>query len=158
MEQKRMRSDIEFDVKSTGTQKTIEAIPAIESLSSELQGIVAAKYPGTTLTVRRREGIPAHMAIQQLLLHIDWHAVAAAAEKAAAAFATTEFLKLMKAQFRNVFVKPTDSGEQESSAGVAESTAKAKSSNKPHGKKNSSQKVRKDISHKSKARRPKHGR
>jgi hypothetical protein len=48
--------------------------------------------------------------IQELLLRIDWHAVASGTEQAISAFATTQFLKLMKQNFRNVFTKPLASG------------------------------------------------
>jgi hypothetical protein len=114
------KSTLEFEIKSLDpTKKTIDIVPEIEKLSEEVQLAVARKYPGATVRIRRREGMPAHLVIQYLLLHIDWHAVAAGAEKAAAAFATTEFLLLMKRRFANVFTKQAEAKEPEVEAGDA---------------------------------------
>jgi hypothetical protein len=101
---------LRFEIKSLNPQiKTVEAVPDAQKLSPELEAAIAAAYPGVTVNIRRVEGIPGVREIQELLIHVDWHAVRSAAEGAAAAFITKEFLKLMKSKLRNIFVKPVES-------------------------------------------------
>ena len=135
---------LEFEIKSLDpTKKTIDTVPEIEKLSEELQLALAEKYPGTTVRIRRREGMPAHLVIQYLLLHIDWHAVASGAEKAAAAFATTEFLSLMKKKFVNVFTKRASkepevgAGDASTELGSGKSEPASESGHEPGSKKKS---------------------
>ena len=139
MAPEQVKMTLEFEVKSLDPgRRTIETIPEVEKLSSELQAAIAAKYPGTTVQIRRVEGTPVHLAIQYLLLHVDWHAVASGAEKAVAAFATTEFLKLMKQKFRNLFTKKVDTREKppqpvaNASAPSASRSDKEQPAKKPH--------------------------
>jgi hypothetical protein len=123
---------IKFEIKSLDPgRKTIETIPEVENLSAELQAVIAAKYPGTTVQIRRVEGMPVHLVVQHVLLQVDWHAVASGVEKAAAAFATTEFLKLMKQKFRNIFTKPVDTGEQSPQADAHAPSPPSSASTKP---------------------------
>jgi hypothetical protein len=99
-----------FQIKSLDSnQPILDSVPAAEGLAADLETIVQKRYPGTTVTIRRAEGIPGARELQELLVHVDWHVVKTAVESAVANFATTEFLKLMKARLRNVFVKPVDS-------------------------------------------------
>ena len=105
------QTELEFEIKSLDQRQTSDWIPEIEAASDALQSAIAAQYPGATITVSRKEGTPVHAAIQYLLVHVNWHDVALAAEKAATVFATTEFLKFMKSRFRNVFAKPKDTAK-----------------------------------------------
>jgi hypothetical protein len=98
---------LKFEIKSLDPGRpTIEAVPEAENLSSELQATIAARFPGATVQIRRAEGIPAVRELQELLLYVDWQVVKEGVETAIATFATTEFLKLVKAKLRNVFAKP----------------------------------------------------
>jgi hypothetical protein len=98
---------LKFEIKSLdSSQPTIESVPAAEGLSSALQVIVGARFPGATVKIRRAEGIPGLREVQELLLHVDWHAVKTGVETTIGSFVAKEFLKLMKAKLRNVFVKP----------------------------------------------------
>ena len=131
MDPTQSKMTLRFEIKSLEPQrKTIDTVPEIENLSPDLEAAIAVKFPGTTIEIRRAEGIPAVREIQELLLHIDWHAVASGAEKAIAAFATTEFLRLMKARFRNVFTKPAASATSGSQA-AATPSAPAKRERSP---------------------------
>ena len=100
--------ELEFEIKSLDQRQTSDWIPEIEGASGALETAIAARYPAATITISRKEGTPVHAVIQYLLLNVNWHDVALASEKAAAVFATTEFLKFMKGRFRNVFAKPKD--------------------------------------------------
>jgi hypothetical protein len=148
------KTTLEFEVKSLDSRKIIDIIPEIEQQSEDLQRSIAAKYPGTTVKIRRREGIPAHLIVQQLLLHVDWHAVAAGAEKAAAVFATTEFLKLITSKFRNVFAKPADTEQKSPQPGATPPPTESASPKKVAVKKKPPKKGRKAGSSKQKGRSP----
>lgn len=113
---------LKFEVQSLSkTKKTIDYVKEVEALSSEVEKAVSEQYPGTTVTIRRDEGLPIAPLIQHLIVSIDWHAVAKGAEQAAGAFATTEILTVLKKKVQNLFVKPLDSGkadaEQSSKSG-----------------------------------------
>src|SRR5215468_5688468 len=98
---------LRFEIKSLDPDRPIlDAVPAAENLSAELEATLAERYPGVTVEIRREEGIPGARELQELLLYIDWHLVKDAVETAAAGWATTEFLKLAKKRLRNVFAKP----------------------------------------------------
>lgn len=97
---------VKFEVRSLDPDRPIiEAVPQIEALSSELQANLATQFPGATVEIRRAQGIPGLPQLQEILLHIDWHATAHGAEEAAGAFLATQFLKLIKTKVRNVFAK-----------------------------------------------------
>jgi hypothetical protein len=106
----RPKLTLRFEIKSLDERKTVDAVPEIANLAPELAVAIASQYPGTTAEILRVEGLPVVPEIQELLLRIDWHAVASGTEQAISAFATTQFLKLMKQNFRNVFTKPLASG------------------------------------------------
>jgi len=98
---------VRFEIKSLDPDRPIiQAVPEAENLASDLQAILAAEYPGVTVEIRRVEGIPGARELQELLLHVDWHAVGVAVETTAAGWATKEFLNLVKVKLRNVFAKP----------------------------------------------------
>lgn len=131
----RPKLTLRFEIKSLDQRKTVDAVPEIENLAPELAVAIAAQYPGATAKIRRVEALPAVREIQELLLHIDWHAVASGTEKAIGAFATTQFLKLMKQKFRNVFTKPVASSsatsEQAGTPTVARPETKRTPSRRP---------------------------
>jgi pantoate kinase len=98
---------LEFEVSSTDEdRKTIEAVRETIRLSGDLQNVVAKKYPGVKVEIRRKEGLPVHALVHHILVSIDWHAVAKGAETAIAQFATSQFLSLAKDRVRNMFVSP----------------------------------------------------
>ncbi len=107
MSPKQLETTLKFQIKSLDSnQPIIDSVPAAEDLSLELEAELRKRYPGATVTIRRAEGIPGARELQELLVHVDWQVVKTGVESTVATFATTEFLKLMKAKLRNVFVKP----------------------------------------------------
>ena len=127
---------LKFEIKSLDPSlATIESVPAAEALASDLQAIVAARYPGATVEIRRAEGIPGLREVQELLLHVDWHAVRAGAETAIGSFAATEFLKLMKAKLRNIFVKPVPGQSSSANTSATPSVGKTRKGKPAHSKK-----------------------
>jgi hypothetical protein len=124
---------LKFEIKSLDPSKpTLASVPAAEDLTSSLQTIVGARFPGATVEIRRAEGIPGLREVQELLLHVDWHAVKTGAETAVGSFAATEFLKLMKDRLRNVFVKPVP--KQSGTPAAESATASVARSSKPRTK------------------------
>ncbi len=122
------KTTLRFQIKSLDPDRPIiDAVPGAESLSPELQAILAARFPGVAVEIRRDEGIPFAREVQELLLYVDWHAVGVAVETTAAGWATKEFLKLVKAKLRNVFAKPA--ADPGSAAGT--STAPAQPNKEP---------------------------
>ena len=108
---------IEFEMKSTDdTRQTIEAVRKTVKLSADLQAAIEKKYPGVKVKIKRAEGLPVHELVHHLLVSIDWHAVASGSEKAVSAFATTEFLKMVKKRVRNMFAAPVAQPEPPTSA------------------------------------------
>lgn len=99
-------STLEFEIKSLDATRSVEvALPQVLALEPDLQRLVAAKFPGARVTLRRAEGLPYLPDVQHVLLQIDWDVVRRGAEQAAATFAVTEFLKLLKSGVQNLFVK-----------------------------------------------------
>jgi hypothetical protein len=105
------RQELKFEVQSLNrSKKTIDYVKEAEALSSEVEKAVSEQYPGTAVTIRRDEGLPIAPLIQHLIVSIDWHAVKMGAEQAAAAFATTQILTVLKQKVQDLFAKPIDSG------------------------------------------------
>jgi hypothetical protein len=127
---------VKFEIKSLDPSlATIESVPAAETLASDLQAIVAARYPGTTVEIRRAEGIPGLREIQELLLYVDWHAVKTGAETAVGSFAAMEFLKLMKDRLRNIFVKPVPGQSSSANTSATPSVGKTRKGKPAQSKK-----------------------
>jgi len=123
------KTTLRFQIRSLDRDRPIiDAVPAAENLSSELQAILATRFPGVTVEIRRDEGIPFAREVQELLLYVDWHAVGVAVETTAAGWVTKEFLKLVKAKLRNVFAKPSPAP---ASPSTAPATPTALSDQKP---------------------------
>jgi hypothetical protein len=101
------KEKLKFEVTSLDrSKKTIEYVKDAEALSEDLEKIIAKKYPGTKVTIRRDEGLPIGPLIQHLIVSIDWHLVKEGVEKGATAFATTQILTLLKDKVQNLFAKP----------------------------------------------------
>jgi hypothetical protein len=106
MEETRIE-ELKFEVKSLNpSKKTIEYVKDAEALSEDLEKVIAKEYPGTKVTIRRKEGLPIGPLIQHLIVSIDWHAVKVGAEQAAAGFATTQILTLLREKVQNLFARP----------------------------------------------------
>lgn len=148
MSTKQPETTLKFEIKSLdSSQPILDAVPVAEGLASELEAILRDRYPGATVTIRRAEGIPGARELQELLVHVDWHVVKTGVESTVASFATTEFLKLMKAKLRNIFVKPLNRQGSEAGEGKTLPLAKKKApkpgSSRPKKKSRLSKKDRK---------------
>jgi hypothetical protein len=128
-------STLEFEIKSLDATRSVEvALPQVLELERDLQRRVTAKFPGAKVTLCRAEGLPYLPDIQHLLVHIDWDVLQHGAEQAAAGFAATEFLKLLKRGVQNLFAKrvpappetPTDSKKKRTKARPASKKSKKK--------------------------------
>jgi hypothetical protein len=146
---------LKFEMKSLDpSQPTIEFVPAAEDLTSALQVIVGARFPGAMVKIRRAEGIPGAREIQELLLYVDWHAVKTGVETAVGGFAATEFLKLMKSGLRNVFVKPLPAaGRGAGSAARSDKGRSASRKKKAHKSRKTAQSKKKSRSARNKRKR-----
>lgn len=59
MDSNQPKMTLNFEIKSLDPQrKTTETVPEVENLSTDLQTAIAARYPGSTVVIRRAEGIP----------------------------------------------------------------------------------------------------
>jgi len=126
---------LRFEIKSIDPGRTtVNAVPEIERLSSELQAAVDGEFPGARLRIRRAEGIPVLRELQELILQIDWHAVTTGAETALGSFVATEFLKLVKSKIRNVFAKQIQNRTATSDPSDSPGPRNGQLSPKPDGK------------------------
>jgi hypothetical protein len=129
-------STLEFEIKSLDATRSVEvALPQVLALEPDLQRLVAAKFPGVKVSLRRAEGLPYLPDIQHVLLQIDWDVVRRGAEQAAATFAATEFLKLLKIGVQNLFAKKIPTSAETPAEGQKKRT-KPKPASKKSKKKN----------------------
>jgi hypothetical protein len=124
---------LEFEVRSTDKdRKSIDGVRETIALSKDLEAEIAKKYPGVTVKITRKEGLPIHELVQHVIVSIDWHAVAKGVETAIAQFATTQFLNMTKDRVRNIFTSPAAEPNEETKpatkkAAPAKKTAAKKS-------------------------------
>jgi hypothetical protein len=102
---------LEFEIESLdSTRPTEEAVPDVTALAGDLQAAVANQFPGAQVRIARAEGLPLAPAIQHILVNIDWDVVKKGIEQAAASFATTQLLTLIKTKINNLSAKSVQSG------------------------------------------------
>lgn len=147
---------LEFEIQSIDpTRSTSQAVPEVEALAVELQSTVSQQFPGARVRIARVEGLPLGPALHHILVSIDWDVVKKGAEQAAAAFAATQFLNLLKTRVQNVIGKKTSPTEvapaqpQEASGPTSALRKKrAKTSGRPakkHPKKKATKKASKRL-------------
>jgi hypothetical protein len=121
----RQTLELKFEVKSLNkSRKTIEYVKDAQALSGELEHALAEQFPDAKVTIKREEGIPIAPLIQHLIVSIDWHAVMSGVEKAAASFATTQVLTLLKEKFQDLSAKPMSSDDKTAAKKAAKTASK----------------------------------